>query len=56
MGVAGQPLGAWADGMLRMVESFGIPMTAEHGGAAGYLGAAGLTDAELDALRARLVA
>jgi len=69
--------GPWADGMLRMVASFGIPVTPEleaivtgtppeaieealdwvdreHGGAAGYLTAAGLTDAELDALRARL--
>ncbi|MGX5696347.1 tyrosine-protein phosphatase [Agromyces soli] len=71
--------GAWADGMLHMVASFGIPMTpeletlvtgtppeaietalgwvdAEHGGAAEYLGASGLTDDELSALRARLVA
>lgn len=69
--------GAWADGMLHMVASFGIPLTPElealvtgtppeaietalawvdreHGGAAAYLGAAGLTHDELDALRARL--
>ncbi|MFD5865433.1 tyrosine-protein phosphatase [Agromyces sp. NPDC127015] len=71
--------GAWADGMLHMVASFGIPLTPEletlvtgtppeaieatlgwidreHGGAAGYLGAAGLADDELGALRARLTA
>nr|WP_243847335.1 tyrosine-protein phosphatase [Microbacterium ulmi] len=69
--------GPWADGMLAMVTSFGLPITPElrtlitgtpaaaieqalswvdagHGGAAGYLRAAGLTSAELNALRIRL--
>lgn len=70
--------GAWADGMIHMVTSFGLPMTPafrtlltgtppaameealrwvdQRGGAAAYLQAAGLTDAELAALRTRMAA
>ncbi|HYP72594.1 MAG TPA: tyrosine-protein phosphatase, partial [Microbacterium sp.] len=69
--------GEWADGMLHMISSLGVPLSPElttlvtgtpsdamtktlewldahHGGAASYLQTGGLTDAELDALRARL--
>lgn len=69
--------GEWADGMLQMISSFGIPITPElqtlvagspadaiektlawlddtYGGGADYLRAAGLTDGDLTALRARL--
>ena len=71
--------GAWADGMLQMVASYGMPLTpalralvtgtppeameqalawvdAQHGGSAGYLETGGLEPAELDGLRARLIA
>lgn len=71
--------GEWADGMLHMISSLGLPLTPglttlvtgappeaieqalawideNHGGAAGYLRSGGLTDDELDALRARLCA
>jgi protein-tyrosine phosphatase len=71
--------GPWADGMIQMVTSFGLPMTPElrelitgtppaamqaalewtdagFGGVAGYLQSGGLTDDELAALRARLIA
>lgn len=69
--------GPWADGMIHMITSFGLPLTpalrtlltgtppeaiekalawvdAGYGGAAGYLLAGGLSEAELARLRARL--